>query len=116
MDGPQDINAPWNLAIGRAETIWQWFEEPDNTWRFHRFTAAMKTFKFPASMYAESLDWKSLPTDSVVVDVGGGLGEATYELYKVFPHLKYVVQDLPRVVNDAKNVTSRRVLCAPSLI
>ncbi len=47
--------------------------------------------RFAPSVYTESLDWKSLPPDSVVVDIGGSVGKVTYELYKVFPHLKYVV-------------------------
>jgi hypothetical protein len=103
-DGPKDIDTPWNLA-GNAGSIWRWYEQPDNVWRFHRFTAAMKNGadRFPPSIYTESLDWKSLPPDSVVVDVGGSVGKVTYELYKSFPHLKYVVQDLPPVVKDAKN-------------
>ena len=61
--------------------------------------------RFAPAAYTESLSlgWKSLPPNSVI-DVGGGVGKVTYELYKAFPHLKYVVQDLPAVVNDAKNV------------
>ena len=109
--GPQDIDTPWSLATGNAGSIWQWWEAPDNVWRFHRFTTAMKhsAERFPPSIYTESLDWKSLPPDSVVVDVGGGVGKVTYELHKVFPHLKYVVQDLPPVIEDAKHVASCRV-------
>ncbi|KAI9451307.1 S-adenosyl-L-methionine-dependent methyltransferase [Lactarius psammicola] len=103
-DGPQDANTPWNLATGKSGSIWQWYEEPDNVWRFHRFTSAMKggADRFPPSTYTECFDWKSLPPDSVVVDVGGNVGKVTYELYKAFPHLKYVVQDLAPVVKDAK--------------
>lgn len=60
--------------------------------------------RFPSSIYTESIDWKSLTPNSVVVDVGGSVGKVTYELYKTFPHLKYVIQDLPPVVKDARNV------------
>ncbi|KAH8981148.1 S-adenosyl-L-methionine-dependent methyltransferase [Lactarius akahatsu] len=104
-DGPQGIVTPWNLATGKAGPVWRWYEEPENLWRFNRFTAAMKgsADHFASSIYTESLDWKSLPPNSVVVDVGGSVGKVTYELYKVFPHLKYVVQDLPPVVKDAEN-------------
>ena len=110
MDGPQDINTPRNLATGNAGSLWQWYEEPNNAWRFRRFMAAMKNFgQFPPSIYTESFDWKSLPPDGVVVDVGGGIGRITYELHKVFPHFKYVIQDLPAAVKDAKNVPPRRV-------
>jgi hypothetical protein len=105
-DEPKSVDTPWNLATGRKGTIWQWFKEPDNVWRYHRFTAAMKggADRFPSSIYTESIDWKSLTPNSVVVDVGGSVGKVTYELYKTFPHLKYVIQDLPPVVKDARNV------------
>ena len=65
--------------------------------------------RFPPSIYTESMDWKSLPPDSVVVDVGGNVGKVTYELHKAFPHLKYVIQDLPTVLKDANKVASRLV-------
>ncbi len=63
---------------------------------------------FAPSAYTESLDWKSLPPNSVIVDVGGGVGKVTYELYKVFSHLKYIVQDLPPVIKVAKKVVFQR--------
>ncbi|KAI0292082.1 S-adenosyl-L-methionine-dependent methyltransferase [Multifurca ochricompacta] len=104
-DEPTDVDTPWNLATGRKGSIWQWYKEPDNVWRYHRFTAAMKggVERFPSTTYTGSFDWKSLATDSVVVDVGGSVGKVAHELYKVFPHLKYVIQDLPPVLEDARN-------------
>ncbi|KAI0260406.1 S-adenosyl-L-methionine-dependent methyltransferase [Gloeopeniophorella convolvens] len=93
---PKGTNTPWNLAFGKKSSIWQWFEEPDNVWRYHRFTAAMKggADRFPPS--------KSLAPGSVVVDVGGSVGKVTWFLYQAFPHLRFVVQDLPPVVKDAQ--------------
>ena len=38
-------------------------------------------------------DWKSLPGNSLVVDVGGNVGTASPALAREFPHLKFVVQD-----------------------
>ncbi|KAI0697894.1 O-methyltransferase [Cytidiella melzeri] len=46
-------------------------------------------------------DWKALPADSVVVDVGGGIGSQSMILAKTFDHLKFVVQDREEVVPDA---------------
>jgi hypothetical protein len=40
----------------------------------------------------------------VVVDVGGGLGTATAPLVRDFPKLQYVVQDLPGVIEESKQV------------
>jgi hypothetical protein len=45
----------------------------------------------------EAFDWKSLEQDALVVDVGGGVGSSTLELFKAYPHLRYVVQDRPTV-------------------
>ncbi|KAF4564046.1 hypothetical protein EYR36_003297 [Pleurotus pulmonarius] len=44
---------------------------------------------FPKAIYP----WGSLPTDAIVVDVGGGNGHATLDLLKAFPALKIIVQD-----------------------
>jgi hypothetical protein len=92
-DELKPVDTPWNLAIGRKGTIWEWSNESDNVWCYHRFTAAMKggTDRFPASIYTESIDWIFLTPNSVAVDVGGSVGKVTYELYKTFPHFKYVV-------------------------
>ncbi|KAI0267887.1 S-adenosyl-L-methionine-dependent methyltransferase [Gloeopeniophorella convolvens] len=101
---PKGTNTPWNLASGKKSSIWQWFKEPDNVWRYHRFTAAMKggADRFPPSVFTGGFDWKSLAPGSVVVDVGGSVGKVTWFLYQAFPHLKFIVQDLPPVVKDAQ--------------
>ena len=51
-------------------------------------------------------DWASLKQEALVVDVGGGLGSATLHLMKEYPHLRYVVQDRPKVIDDAVKVCS----------
>lgn len=53
----------------------------------------------------EVYDWKSLPKNSVIVDVGGGVGASTLALAQEFPELNYVVQDLPGTIQEAKGVT-----------
>lgn len=52
-----------------------------------------------------AFQWGSLPKDSLVVDVGGGFGIATLKLLKAFPHLKFIVQDLPSVVHKTTEVS-----------
>lgn len=49
-------------------------------------------------------DWKSVTQDALVVDIGGGLGSSTLQLFKAYPHLRYVVQDRPNVISDAAKV------------
>jgi hypothetical protein len=61
-------------------------------------------------------DWISLPKDSLVVDVGGSVGTVTLILTKAFPHLRYVVQDLQKVVKyDAPKVRTLGVSLLQSL-
>ena len=53
----------------------------------------------------------SLKEGSLLVDVGGGVGSVTLVLYKAYPHLKYVVQDLP-----AQNEAAKEVCFSPSVL
>ena len=58
----------------------------------------------PLIIYLIAVDGVSLKEGSLLVDVGGGAGFATLVLYKAYPHLKYVVQDLPTQNEAAKEV------------
>ncbi|KAI0771399.1 O-methyltransferase [Irpex lacteus] len=49
----------------------------------------------------DGFDWKSLPANSVIVDVGGGIGSKMLPLAKNFDHLKFIVQDRADVVGNA---------------
>ena len=51
-----------------------------------------------------AFDWAKLPTGSVVVDVGGGVGTACLSLAERYPDLKLVVQDLSGIINNAHEV------------
>ncbi|XRM43802.1 hypothetical protein ABZX51_006957 [Aspergillus tubingensis] len=44
----------------------------------------------------------TLPADSVVVDVGGVQGDISFALVAAFPHLRFIVQDLPGVIARVK--------------
>ena len=46
--------------------------------------------------------------DSLVVDVGGGIGSTTRVFAKAFPHLRFVVQDRLAVVAEGIQVCSAR--------
>lgn len=51
-----------------------------------------------------AFNWKNLSDGSIVVDVGGGLGTASLPLARDFPGIQLVVQDLPGVIAEAKQV------------
>jgi SAM-dependent methyltransferase len=77
----------------------------DNPERMSRFKDAMsflQTFPGLEPSYAvKSYDWASLGK-ATVVDVGGSHGLVCIALAKEFPNLQFVVQDLPKVVEDAR--------------
>lgn len=105
-------------------TYWDFFQHPDNHFRHRRFGYVMQgmaaiqptdmIFKGTKCKWFQKLwlksdiflafDWNSLPKDSVVVDVGGGIGIATMPLAQRFPDLNIVIQDLPKVVDEGKKV------------
>jgi len=57
-----------------------------------------RSFEHPEAL-VDAFDWASLPSDSLIVDIGGGLGPATLKLVNAFPHLKYLIQDQQSVVD-----------------
>ncbi|RGP66070.1 6-hydroxytryprostatin b o-methyltransferase [Fusarium sporotrichioides] len=54
------------------------------------------------SHLVEGFDWTGLPDNSIVVDIGGSRGHASYALASAYPHLRFEVQDLDAVVNGEK--------------
>jgi len=103
LHDPKGAAAPFNMHLGRPTRMWEWFEEAGNTWRARRFAATMKGVSegYPPSIFTDGIDWKSFKKDGVVVDIGGSIGTVTLLLAQAFPHLRYVVQDLDKVIVEA---------------
>lgn len=51
------------------------------------------------------VDWKSFPQNSLVVDVGGGVGGTCLPLAKAYPHLNFVIQDRQAVIEKGTTVS-----------
>ncbi|GJC87420.1 O-methyltransferase aurJ [Colletotrichum liriopes] len=47
-------------------------------------------------------DWEKLPSGSLVVDIGGSTGHASFAIAAAHPHLRFQVQDLDVVVREDK--------------
>jgi len=51
----------------------------------------------------QDFPWKELPSGTTFCDIGGGIGHVSLELAKAHPHLKVTVQDLPDVIDQARD-------------
>lgn len=76
--------------------------------RGKRFASAMKAFASipgaPVSFLTSGYPWSSLSQGSTIIDVGGSEGHASIAIAEAHSHLKFVVQDLPEVVNKLHEV------------
>jgi hypothetical protein len=50
----------------------------------------------------DNYDWSALPSDALIVDVGGGHGLACQALASAHPGFRFVVQDLPSTIALAR--------------
>ncbi|KAH9012304.1 S-adenosyl-L-methionine-dependent methyltransferase [Lactarius hengduanensis] len=76
-----------NKAFGFEGDLWDWIESLNNRLRHTRFSKGMHG--------------KKLPPGSLVVDVGGGVGQQSLTLARCHPDLRFVVQDREAVLGDA---------------
>ncbi|KAF8581832.1 S-adenosyl-L-methionine-dependent methyltransferase [Ramaria rubella] len=97
--------ASFQRALNTNKLFFPWLEE---TGRVKRFGIAMVgAFQSEApDAILQAFSWESLPDDSLIVDVGGGIGSCTLKIAKTHPHLRVIVQDRPVVVRVAEGVGS----------
>jgi hypothetical protein len=77
-----------------------------NPKRAKRFAGAMSSTSKASLDALAGYDWTGLPENGTVVDVGGSRGHVSAHLAERFPHLKFVVQDMPEVVRGAEEAIS----------
>jgi hypothetical protein len=75
-------------------------QHPDRAKRFAGAMSSTSTASLEALV--SYFDWATLPSGATVVDVGGAQGHVSFHLARKFPHLNFVVQDMPEVVNGAE--------------
>lgn len=83
--------------------------------RNRRFASAMSVMKnmpgFQPSAALEAYDWSKLG-DATVVDVGGSKGDFALALTERYPHIRVVVQDVPDIVAEGRNIIQQEPGCA----
>jgi len=94
--------AAFSRGFNTKLACWDFYEQPDQRARRQRFGVGMHGVAKlePVELTIKGFDWSSLKPDSLVVDVGGGIGTLSIALAKEHPHLKFVVQDRGPVVED----------------
>lgn len=97
------------LRFCKEKSFFEHLHAPGNEYQNTRFQAAMGGLAASDSSSAVvpgGFPWETLPEGTKIVDVGGGIGTACHEIMKKNPSLKFTVQDLPSVTDDAVAVSS----------
>ncbi|KLO13218.1 S-adenosyl-L-methionine-dependent methyltransferase [Schizopora paradoxa] len=95
-------HSAFSLGLQTEKSVWEYFEEPGREDLLDRYAAAMEGLQEiePPNLAEGAFDWASLPPESVVVDVGGGIGSVPIHIAHKHPEIEFVVQDRPAVIAD----------------
>ncbi|KAJ6463521.1 O-methyltransferase [Mycena sanguinolenta] len=104
-EGADELDTPLNRAFNTHVDLFSWFELPENRIRFRRFGMAMdagrRVSPFPSSAL-NRFDWSSLREDTLIVDVGAGIGSVSFGIAKANPNLRFLIQDKASVIQEGK--------------
>ncbi|KAL1728170.1 S-adenosyl-L-methionine-dependent methyltransferase [Schizophyllum commune] len=86
--------------------MYDWFEQAGNERRLACFSDAMRaqitSLQPPNAVVLEGFDFSALAPGSKVVDVAGGIGHVTMAIAKQYPELRFVIEERPAVIEQAK--------------
>ncbi|KAI0666641.1 S-adenosyl-L-methionine-dependent methyltransferase [Trametes maxima] len=103
---PPTYKTPFNLAFRTELGYFDWLELPENKLRLREFGRAMTGVREweGGENIVDAFPWKDLPKNTVIIDVGGGVGSTSVALAEAYPHLRFVVEDRQHVVDIASGV------------
>ncbi|KAJ7720965.1 S-adenosyl-L-methionine-dependent methyltransferase [Mycena maculata] len=103
--------SPFARAMGRPETLWKYYERPEGGLKHRRFNIGMQGIEAlqPPDAILQVYQWNSLAPNSIIVDVGGGVGTSCLTLAAKYPMLKFVVQDRDQVIVKAKELWNTKM-------
>ncbi|KAF8313565.1 S-adenosyl-L-methionine-dependent methyltransferase [Amanita rubescens] len=107
----EPADASFSRVIGDGKTYWEWLEQPENAFYQRRFDTSMRGVQALATTapILSAYNWKSLPPNALVVDVGGGVGTASLVLAREFPDLKIVVQDRQPAIENGVDIWKKEL-------
>ncbi|GAA5908141.1 hypothetical protein JCM6882_005952 [Rhodosporidiobolus microsporus] len=80
-------------------SIWEHWSKPEHEYKVKRFANAMNALEsLMGSGAVGGFPFHELSQDTLVVDVGSGVGAFSFVLHKTAPQLKLVLEDRPEVV------------------
>ena len=99
------------LRLFKAKSYFDYLHAPGNEYINARFQASMGPFASSESstVVPGGFPWETLPEGTRIVDVGGGIGFACREIMEKSPLLRFTVQDLPSVRDQAVVVSTSRM-------
>jgi hypothetical protein len=97
------------LRLFKAKSYFDYLYAPGNEYLKNKFQAVMGTLGTSenSTVLPGGFPWETLPKGTKVVDMGGGVGSACREIMNNNPLLKFTVQDLPSVTEEAIAVRIR---------
>ncbi|KAJ7457534.1 hypothetical protein B0H11DRAFT_1818170, partial [Mycena galericulata] len=99
---PAASELPFNRAFATQESIYSWFERPENKYSLARFTMAMHLDSGTATNDLSGFPWHELAPGSVVVDLGAGIGSYALSIAKVNGDISVILQDRGATIQSAK--------------
>ncbi|MBW0492604.1 hypothetical protein O181_032319 [Austropuccinia psidii MF-1] len=103
--GDDDYETPWQAYHKWKGDVFEFWRSTEGGWQAERFGKAMIEGSSALGLgdaHYKGFPWKNLPPNGTLIDVGGGIGAASYGLAGYLPDWKIVIQDRPEVIKHGK--------------